>query len=169
MQKNRRAFEIENTFDAADFKCCAKIMAESEPWITLGIDYPGCLNAFEGLCKEVVVIKKDNEILAFAIMQICGSFKGYIQTLAIAKDFRGRGYGTMLLQHCENRILHYSPNIFICVSSFNTGALKLYLKFGFIQIGELPNFVKEGFTELLLRKTFGPINGYNYRDKEKDI
>ena len=27
-------------------------------------------------------------------------------------------------------------------------------------IGELENFVKEGFTELLLRKTVGPRSGY---------
>jgi ribosomal-protein-alanine N-acetyltransferase len=70
------------------------------------------------------------------------------------------GLGRKLLQFCEDRILKISPNIFICVSSFNVGAIKLYYEFGFKLVGELEDFVKKGFTELLLRKTFGPIVGY---------
>lgn len=165
MLPDNDAFEIQNTVDPEDFKCCAKIMAESEPWITLGISYPDCLTAFEGPCKVVAILKKEQTIIGFVIMQTCGSFKGYIQTLAVDKAFRGRGYGTVLLHFCEEKILHYSPNIFICVSSFNTSALQLYLKFGFEQVGQLSNFVKEGYTELLLRKTVGPLNGYRYQDK----
>ncbi|MGZ3753398.1 MAG: GNAT family N-acetyltransferase, partial [Mucilaginibacter sp.] len=73
---------------------------------------------------------------------------------------RGRGYGTQLLQFCEDRILQHSPNIFICVSSFNHGAIQLYTKFGFELVGELKDFVKKGFTELLFRKTVGPVVDY---------
>jgi ribosomal protein S18 acetylase RimI-like enzyme len=85
---------------------------------------------------------------------------GYIQTICIREDFRGRGFGTKLLEFCEERILKFSPNVFICVSSFNKGAIKLYHEFGFKLVGELDNFIKEGFTELLLRKTAGPRVGY---------
>jgi ribosomal-protein-alanine N-acetyltransferase len=46
------------------------------------------------------------------------------------------------------------------VSSFNGGALHLYKKFGFELIGELKDFIKPGFTELLLRKTVGAVAGY---------
>jgi ribosomal-protein-alanine N-acetyltransferase len=68
--------------------------------------------------------------------------------------------GTRLLHFCEERIRKISPNIFICVSSFNKGAMKLYYEYGFKLVGELNDFVREGFTELLLRKTYGPIVGY---------
>jgi ribosomal-protein-alanine N-acetyltransferase len=61
------------------------------------------------------------------------------------------GFGKMLLQFCEERILKISPNIFICVSSFNEGAIRLYNEFGFKPVGELDN---------LLRKTAGPMVGY---------
>ena len=57
-----------------------------------------------------------------------------------------------------------SPNIFICVSSFNNAAIRLYKEFGFKLIGELDNFVKDGFTELLFRKTVGPMMGYDFDD-----
>ena len=151
------------TTDPQDFSVCAKMMAESDPWITLGMDYKMCLTAFDGPSKEIYVIEKEKEIIGFVILQIGGTFKGYIQTVCIGESFRGKGLGKRLLQFCENRILKFSPNVFICVSSFNKGAIKLYYKFGFKLVGELNDFVKEGFTELLLRKSFGPIVGYNVK------
>ena len=151
---------IEQTTNPHDFALCAGIMVKTDPWITLGLGYEQCLKAFEGPFKETHLMKTGNEIIGFVIIQTQGSFKGYIQTLAIDEAYRGAGYGTQLLQFCEDRILKYSPNIFICVSSFNHGAIKLYTKFGFELIGELKDFVKKGFNELLLRKTVGPVVGY---------
>ena len=69
--------------------------------------------------------------MGFVIIQMDGTFKGYIQTICVSEDFRGKGLGKKLLNFCEERILKISPNIFMCVSSFNTGALQLYTDFGF--------------------------------------
>jgi ribosomal-protein-alanine N-acetyltransferase len=151
------------TAEQDHIKQCARMMAETDPWIELGLDYEKCLGAFDGPCKEIYILKAGGELAGFAILQICGTFKGYIQTICIDQRFRGQGLGTKILQFCEERILKISPNIFICVSSFNRGALKLYQQFGFKLIGELENFVKEGYTELLLRKTIGAIQGYKAR------
>lgn len=153
---------INQTTDAEHFAICAQMMVKTDPWITLKMNFDQCLKAFEGSSKEIYVIQDQdkNEIAGFVIIQIGGTFKGYIQTICIDEDYRGKGFGKKLLEFCEERILKISPNIFICVSSFNEGAIKLYYQFGFKLIGELDDFVKEGFTELLLRKTFGPIIGY---------
>jgi [ribosomal protein S18]-alanine N-acetyltransferase len=148
------------TTDQKKIEQCARLMAGTDPWLKLGIGYEQCLFAFEGPCREIYKVEVDNELAGFVILQICGSFKGYIQTICIDQFYRGRGLGTHILQFCEERILKISPNIFICVSSFNTGALRLYQSFGFKLVGELENFVKEGYSELLLRKTFGPTSGY---------
>jgi [ribosomal protein S18]-alanine N-acetyltransferase len=153
-------FEIKLTTDSKVFNECAAMMAASDPWITLGIDFNHCVKAFEGPCKEVYVATLNNTIAGFAILQLCGSFKGYIQTLFVDKDMRGGGIGKKILQFCEKKILSISPNIFICVSSFNTGAIKLYEAVGFEQVGVLHNFIRTGFDELLLRKTVGPTAGY---------
>ena len=153
-------FAIRLTTDPKSISASAKMMSESDPWITLGMDFTQCLKAFEGHCKEIYVIETPNEIAGFVIIQTCGTFSGYIQTICINEANRGRGLGKKLLQYCEERILKFSPNVFICVSSFNKGAIKLYHEFGFKLVGELDNFVKEGFTELLLRKTVGPRVGY---------
>jgi ribosomal protein S18 acetylase RimI-like enzyme len=124
------------------------------------MNYDLCLKAFEGDYREIYVIEIKNEIAGFVILQISGTFSGYIQTICISEAYRGKGYGKKLLQFCEERILKISPNVFICVSSFNKGAIRLYYEFGFKLVGELDDFVKEGFTELLLRKTVGPRVGY---------
>ncbi len=113
-----------------------------------------------GITKRSMLLKLESDIAGFVIIQVCGTFSGYIQTICISENYRGKGIGTMLLRFCEERILKFSPNVFICVSSFNTGAQKLYYDFGFKLIGKLDNFVKEGFTELLLLKSVGPRVGY---------
>ncbi len=151
---------IKQTTDIQVFDICAAKMSASDPWITLGMDYNHCINAFNGPSKEVYVVYCDNKIAGFSILQDSGSFKGYIQTLFVDKDLRGKGIGKKILQFCEKRIQSVSPNIFICVSTFNKDALKLYEAFGFIQVGTLTNFIRNGYDEILLRKTIGPIIGY---------
>lgn len=151
------------TTDAELIKTCARMMATSDPWVTLGMNYDQCLVAFDGPCKEIYVAQFENKIAGFVILQVCGSFKGYIQTICVSEAFRGRGFGKKILQFCEQRILQISPNIFICVSSFNEGAKRLYESIGFKLVGELTDFIKEGFTELLLRKSAGPIINYNFK------
>jgi ribosomal protein S18 acetylase RimI-like enzyme len=124
------------------------------------MNYENCLDAFKGDCKEIYIIELKNVIAGFIIIQTCGTFSGYIQTVCIDEPYRGMGFGKKLLQFCEERIHKFSPNVFICVSSFNKGAIKLYYEFGFKLVGELNDFVKAGFAELLLRKTKGPRVGY---------
>jgi ribosomal-protein-alanine N-acetyltransferase len=152
---------IANTSDQKDFEICASMMTRTDPWITLGMDYGQCLKAFDGDCKEIYVARSGGEIEGFVILQVCGTFSGYIQTICISENHRGKGIGTRLIGFCEKRTLEFSPNIFICVSSFNKGAHDLYRRLGFELVGILENFVKEGFDELLLRKTVGPRVGYH--------
>ena len=137
---------IEKTTNQEDFDYCALMMSKSDPWITLEMGFDLCKQAFTGVSKEVYIIKHSGEIAGFVILQMEGTFKGYIQTICIVENYRGNGLGHKLLNFCEEYILKISPNIFICVSSFNTDALRLYSNFGFKIIGELNNFVKEGFT-----------------------
>jgi [ribosomal protein S18]-alanine N-acetyltransferase len=159
MEKDDKVL-IRLTNNPDDFSVCATMMAATDPWITLGMNYEQCIVAFPGECKEIYIIEYEHNIAGFVILQTGGTFSGYIQTICVDKAFRGKGLGRILLRYCEQRVLQFSPNLFICVSSFNEGAIKLYYDFGFKLVGELDNFVKQGFTELLLRKTVGPRVGY---------
>jgi len=162
------AFSIERTLNPADFEICSRMMVASDPWISLGMDQALCLLAFEGDFREVYILKLNHEICGFLILQIKGSFKGYIQTLCIHEMHRGKNLGTFLLEFAEQQILTYSPNMFICVSSFNEAAIRLYKKFGFQFVGVLDSFLKDGFSEYLFRKTVGPILGYTGKQNLHD-
>ncbi|MBS1577805.1 MAG: GNAT family N-acetyltransferase [Bacteroidetes bacterium] len=153
-------YTIQQTKDPAHFREGARMMAATDPWITLGMDYENCLPAFEGICKEVYILEKRKEMTGFIVLQVCGSFNGYIQTLCIKEAYRGNGLGKQLLQFAEERIFQSSPNVFICVSVFNEPAKKLYYKSGFQEVGVLKDFIKNGVDELLLRKTIGQRLGY---------
>lgn len=45
----------------------------------------------------------------------------------------------------------------MCVSDFNHGARRLYGRLGYRLVGELTDYVVAGRSELLLRKTVGPL------------
>ena len=156
----KEELSISLTKNENDFRLCAEIMAGTDPWTKLEMDFDQCLKAFEGDFREVYVARYGGELAGFVILQVHGTFSGYIQSICMSEKYRGKGLGTRLIEFCEKRIFDFSPNIFICVSVFNKGAMKLYYRMGYKLVGELESFLKEGYTELLLRKTIGPKLGY---------
>ena len=90
------------------------------------------------------------------MLALHGAFTGYLQAIAVAEDARGEGIGTALLDFTEARIAQVSPNVFLCVSSFNTNARRLYERRGYVAIGTLTDYVVAGYDEVLMRKTLGP-------------
>lgn len=135
---------------------CSKLMLESEPWITLRFDAGRCDKAMRGDHKEVYIALADGEFAGFAVVQLYGVLRGYIQTLAVVPGMRGKGLGTALIRYCENRILRDHPNVFICFSSFNPDAGRLYQRLGYQKIGELKDYLVKGYDEIILRKSTVP-------------
>jgi ribosomal protein S18 acetylase RimI-like enzyme len=76
----------------------------------------------------------------------------YLALLAILPDYQGRGIGSAILRWMEAEVHGTANNIWACVSSFNTDAQTFYIKHGFDTVGILPNLLRNGFSELLVRK-----------------
>ena len=146
--------------DEEDARECARLMCSSEPWITLGRSFETSLTIVRDPTREVYLARDESGIAGFLILCMTGAFIGYIQTICIASRCRGRGLGSLLLEFAEQRIKRVSPNIFMCVSSFNEGARRLYQRHGYQVIGELTDYIVKGHSEILLRKTFGPIASF---------
>lgn len=140
---------------AADLDQCARMMAGSEPWITLGRSLESSRRTLEDVEKEVYVLEDDGQILGFVVIDLRGPFTGYLQSVCVRSDARGRGHGARLIAHAERRIFQDSPNVFICVSTFNPGAQRLYGRLGYHIVGVLPDFLIRGHGEVLMRKTRG--------------
>ena len=139
---------------------CAHLMAGTDPWITLGRDYGASLRAIRDPSREVYVAEDENGVAGFLILCMVGAFVGYIQTVLVAPGRRGKGIGSALVAFAEDRIFSDSPNVFLCVSSFNAGARRLYERLGYQYVGELTDYIVRGHSELLFRKTSGPWSNF---------
>lgn len=142
--------------DEAEARACARLMVESEPWITLRRDFETTLKLVADRSKEVYVARAGGKLAGHVVVNMQGPFAGYIQALVVAPELRDRGIGARLLRFAEKRIFRDSPNVFLCVSGFNTRAQEFYARLGYERIGELKNYVIAGESELLMRKTTGP-------------
>lgn len=137
---------------------CARLMASSEPWITLGRDVEQSRRMLSDAALERYVATSEGAFAGFIVLDLRGVFAGYIKTICVTPEFRNRGVGSALIRFAEERILSDSPNVFMLVSSFNRNAQRLYARLGYEIIGELKDFVVRGHSEILLRKTTGPLN-----------
>jgi ribosomal-protein-alanine N-acetyltransferase len=152
---------IQYTKEPADLVWGAELMASQEPWITLQRGYTASLELLQQELSEVYVCFADDERAGFILLKRSGSFTGYIQTIVIEETFRGKGIGTQLIRFAEQKIGEISPNVFICVSSFNTRAHRLYLSLGYEEVGLLKNYVRQGYDEILLRKSTAAWNDFH--------
>lgn len=144
----------------AEAQWCARAMASSEPWITLGRGYDQALERMRDETRERSVAVLGPALAGFVVVNMKGAFAGYIQTVCVAPEHRRRGLGALLVGHAEERIFRESPNVFLCVSDFNEGARRFYERLGYRLVGELPDFIVRGHAELLLRKTRGPLSEF---------
>jgi ribosomal protein S18 acetylase RimI-like enzyme len=140
----------------AEARLCAQLMAASEPWLTLRRDFHHALQLLTDPRGEAYVAQLGETIAGHLLLDMNGPFAGYIRVLAVAAAFRSRGIGAQLLQFAEQRIFRESPNIFLCVSSFNPRAQAFYERHGYARIGVLKEYVVRGSDEILLRKTIAP-------------
>lgn len=149
-------FTIEPARNDTDREACARIMCTSDPWVTLGRTYERCLTAVSDPARELYVARTADEVEGFILLTMKGQIPGYITSVCVAASVRGSGLGTQLVAFAEQRIHRESPNVFLCVSSFNPGARRLYERLGYQFVGTLKDFLVEGYDELLFRKTIGP-------------
>ena len=142
---------------------CARLMASSEPWVTIGRTYDDSLEILSDASREVHVAVHRDVLIGFIILNMNGAFVGYIQTVCVAPEWRGKSVGSMLLEFAEHRILSETPNVFMCVSSFNKRAQRLYERLGYEIVGELKDYIVVGHSEILLRKTIAPLAEFKKR------
>ena len=140
----------------AEAEQCARMMAASEPWITIQRSVDTSLKIITDPAREVYVATVNGEVAGFIMLLMHGAFVGYIQSVCVGSEWRNQGLGSQLMAFAEQRIFSEIPNVFLCVSSFNKRAQQLYERLGYEVIGELKDYIIAGHSEFLLRKTIGP-------------
>jgi [ribosomal protein S18]-alanine N-acetyltransferase len=137
---------------SGDHEWCARLMASSEPWLTLGRDLRACEAAFRIPGRELFVARDRGRPAGFALLSPFGmAASPYINILAVAAEERSRGVGAALLDFAER---HFAgrKHLFLLCSSFNHRAQKFYRAHGFGIVGELKGYVVPEHDELIFCK-----------------
>jgi ribosomal-protein-alanine N-acetyltransferase len=151
---------------AAEAAVCAQMLVNTEPWQTLQVTFEGALKRMRDPRLGIYVIRDKAGVAGFIILNMHGLLAGYIQTVCVRPDRQGQGLGSTLITWAEDRIFRDSPNVFMCVSTFNPRARQLYERLGYEQIGVLRAFVVAEHDELLFRKTRGSWTEFRRRSDE---
>ena len=136
----------------AEVEWCAQLMAGTDPWITLRRDLEQCRTTLRRPERELFVAHEAGQPVGFILTHPTGcAGSAYIASVAVVESARGKGIGAQLLAFAERQAAG-RRFIFLCVSSFNRRAQELYYRLGYTRVGEIPDYVIDGYSELLLCK-----------------
>ena len=138
---------------------CADLMVASNPWNVLYFSHAQCVESLSSPELQInVAFDESGEPLGFLASMGHGiGFEPMIEYLCIDERFRAQGIGSQLIKHFEEELFPEADNLYMFVSDINPGAIRLYNRLGYSQVGAWPNFNLEGQTEFLLRKSRRPV------------
>ena len=131
-------------------------VAAMEPW--KGLDYSAA-----GLGRFLRATARSGHVLVAAggsrgrvagVLAMTPGFLlgSFISLLAVRPESAGQGVGRALIAQAEADTFAKRRWLFVSADADNTGALRFYRKLGFTRVGRLPDLVRTGRTEILLRK-----------------
>jgi ribosomal-protein-alanine N-acetyltransferase len=81
---------------------------------------------------------------------------GWIATICVHPDHRGRGLGGRLLQVCEAGM--GMPRVKLSVRESNRAAIEMYRRYGYEQVGVWRKYYKGGENGIVMEKVLGANN-----------
>lgn len=152
----------------SDRRDCACLMAASSPWSQLhyGVDQCESLLASKGL--DVWKAVHAEKIIGFAALRPNGiEGEPLLEYVCVNQEDRGKHIGCDLIACIEKACREKGDqNIYLFVSDFNVGAIRLYDRLGYRRVGAIPDYNVYGQTEYLYRKVLGkPRQQDRFREK----
>lgn len=152
-RNNQRVVLMPMTTAAADV--LAPVIAAVGPWAHYGTSaatlHNGFLASSDGAARFTLLC---NEAPAGAVIIRSPWLVGpYLQMLAILPSFQGGGVGAIVLDWYEQQArMARQRNVWLCVTGINTDAQRFYARHGYSLAGTLPDLLRAGDAELLMRK-----------------
>lgn len=82
--------------------------------------------------RELFFVGELDDILVATVMAGFEGHRGWVNYLAVAPAFRGRGYGAVLVKHVEERLLAAGcPKVNLLVRATNTAVVDFYRHLGY--------------------------------------
>jgi ribosomal protein S18 acetylase RimI-like enzyme len=133
---------------------CARLMASSEPWITLQRDFEACRKVLSRPGTDLFAARDESrgDLVGFVLVAPYGlAGSPYISSIAVAPVDQGKGIGSQLIKFAEQRYRERT-HLFLLVSSFNLRAQQFYRRHGFESVGELKDYIVPHHSELIFHK-----------------
>ena len=134
----------------------ASWIAALEPWRGLGYraDALGRYLARKARARGVWVIRTaaHGPPLGIVVVDDGVLLGGFIALLAVRPEAGGQGLGRALVAQAAAHTFAGRRWLYVSSDGNNAAALRFYRKLGFSRVGRLPDLVREGRTEILLRK-----------------
>jgi ribosomal protein S18 acetylase RimI-like enzyme len=131
-------------------------IASMEPWRGLGYAARGLgrfLSRTAGAGQVWVASEGSRGTkLGLLVLQPSVLLGDFVALLAVRPEAAGRGIGRALMARAEVETFANRRWLFVSADVTNHGALRFYRKLGFARVGRLPDLVRDGRTEILLRK-----------------
>ena len=131
-------------------------IAAMEPWRGLGYR-AAALGRYlarkaQARCVWAVRAAAKGPPLGIAVVDDGVLLGGFIALLAVRPESSGQGLGRALVEHVAAKTSAARRWLYVSCDGKNAVALRFYRKLGFLRVGRLPDLVREGRTEILLRK-----------------
>jgi diamine N-acetyltransferase len=125
------------------------------PWLAYGVSASAMARSFQPAADNGARyhVRVAGELAGGMIIRDPWLVGPYLQTIAVLPAFQSSGIGGVMLDWFEARArLARQRNIWLCVSAFNTEAQKFYRAHGWEHAADLPDLIREGVGEQLMRK-----------------
>ena len=141
---------------AAAARSQAVWVAGMQPWRGMGYDAAG-LRAFLGRSAaagqvRVARARARGQVLGILVLQPAVLLGNFVALLAVRPEAAGRGVGRTLMEHARKETFAHRRWLFVSADAANRAGLAFYRKLGFTRVGRLPDLVRPGRTEILLRQ-----------------
>jgi len=133
-------------------------IAALEPWRSLGYGAAGLARFLRRTARGagVLIARESGARTGRVVGVLCrqeGVLLGdFISLVAVRAEAAGRGVGRALVARAEELTAGRRRWLFVSADARNRDALAFYRKLGFVRVGRLPDLIKAGHTEILLRK-----------------
>lgn len=127
-----------------------------QPWRGLGYDAAGLASflgrsAGEGQVR-VARAGARGAVLGVLVLQPAVLLGSFVSLLAVHPEVARRGVGRALMEHAQAETFARRRWLFVSADADNRAALAFYRRLGFARVGRLPDLVRDGRTEILLRQ-----------------
>jgi len=131
-----------------------------EPWLGLGYraEALGRWLARAARARGVWVVRAGaGDVQGIIVVEMPFLLGGFIALLAVRPEAAGRGLGRALVAEIRRQVFTVANKrwLYVSADSGNRGALAFYRKLGFSRVGRLPDLIRAGNTEVLLRQGRG--------------